>query len=218
MYLVKTPRLVQSLLPAYTWSIDTRDHVLFLTFDDGPVPQVTSWVLEQLRQFDAKATFFCVGENIERHPELFQKILDDGHAVGNHTYSHLDAWKSENLTYLLNIRRCARLVSSKLFRPPYGKLLPHQARTLLRHYEVVMWDVLSGDFDRQLTPQNCLDNVIRHARQGSIIVFHDSTKAWDRLNYALPRVLEHFSRLGYKFRSLLERNAGRPLSTTPDEN
>ncbi len=205
MYFVKTPRFVQNLFPQFLWRVPTKEKVLFLTFDDGPIPEVTPWVLEQLRAFDAKATFFCVGQNVERHPELLEAILADGHVVGNHTYRHLNGWLSDHVPYFHDVRRCAHLVRSELFRPPYGRLHPRQVPFLLRHYRVIMWDVLSGDFDQDLDGQACFDNVVRHAGPGSIVVFHDSLKAGQRLHEALPRVLEHFAKAGYRFQALEEK-------------
>ncbi len=204
MYLVKTPQIIQNLLPNYTWKIDTNDKVLYLTFDDGPIPEVTPWVLDQLAKYDASATFFCVGENIKRNPGLLREIIDAGHAAGNHTYNHLNAWKTDNRPYFLNVRRCAQLVHSTLFRPPYGKLLPRQAGFLQRHYQIIMWDVLSGDFDPMITEEQCLRNVLKNAGKGSIVVFHDSKKAWENLQYTLPKVLAHFAAEGYSFRNLNE--------------
>lgn len=202
MYLIKTPQLIQNLFPSFTWKISTQERVLHLTFDDGPIPEVTPWVLEQLRQFDAKATFFCVGDNVRKHPDIFRRVAEAGHAIGNHTFNHLDGWATENLPYFLNVRRCAQLVHSDLFRPPYGRLMPKQSQFLLRHYRIVMWDVLSGDFDERIGKEQCLKNVVENARRGSIVVFHDSLKAWERLQFALPRTLEHFAQKGYRFESL----------------
>jgi peptidoglycan/xylan/chitin deacetylase (PgdA/CDA1 family) len=202
MYLVKTPRLVQTLMPGYTWRLPTAENVLYLTFDDGPIPEVTPWVLDSLRDYDARATFFCVGENVQRYPELFERVLADGHSVGNHTHNHLNGWHTDHAEYVRNVRRCARVVASPLFRPPYGRLLPRQRAFLERHFRIVMWDVLSGDFDPELSPERCLANVIENAVGGSITVFHDSRKAEARLRYALPRVLEHFAARGYRFEAL----------------
>ncbi len=202
MYLVKTPQFIQKHFPNFTWKVPSRDPVIYLTFDDGPVPEVTPWVLDQLAQHNAKATFFCVGNNVRKYPEVFQEVLEGGHTIGNHTYSHLNAWNTENLDYFHDVRRCATLTDAGLFRPPYGKLKPKQAQFLQRHYHIVMWDVLSGDFDQQITPEQCLQNVVRNAGPGSIVVFHDSIKASERMRYALPRVLEHFSQLGYRFQNL----------------
>jgi peptidoglycan-N-acetylglucosamine deacetylase len=202
MYLTRMPRLIQSLFPTYTWRVPTEEKVLYLTFDDGPIPEITPWVLEVLKRYEAKATFFCVGENVRKYPSVFKQILHDGHAVGNHTFNHLNGWDNENIPYFHNVRHCANLVKSDLFRPPYGRLTPKQAQFLTRHYKIVMWDVLSGDFDAAISNEDCLNNVVSAARKGSIVVFHDSLKASERMMYALPRVLEHFKQKGYRFESL----------------
>ena len=202
MYPVKTPKFVQALFPTFTWNVPSSEKALYLTFDDGPIPEVTPWVLKELAQHDAQATFFCVGENAKKYPAIFEQLHQAGHSVGNHTYNHLDGWQTDNIKYFHNIRHCHSLVKSNLFRPPYGHLKPKQAQFLQRHYQVVMWDVLSGDFDLKLTKEKCFENVTRHATNGSIIVFHDSQKAKERLMYALPRTLEHFSLLGFTFSAL----------------
>ncbi len=205
MYLVKTPQIIQNLFPNFTWKIPTQDKVLYLTFDDGPVPGVTPWVLEQLQAYNAKATFFCVGDNIRKHPQVFQQVIAAGHAVGNHTFNHLNGWTTENIPYFHNVRHCANQVHSVLFRPPYGRLKPKQAQFLQRHYRIVMWDVLSGDFDPKISTAQCLANVTDNAESGSIVVFHDSVKAEDKLRTVLPQVLEHFSQQGYQFEKLNEQ-------------
>ena len=204
MYLVKTPRLIQQLLPNFHWKApaDAEDPVLHLTFDDGPIPQVTPWVLDQLDKFDAKATFFCVGNNVRRHPELVNVTLAAGHTIGNHTMHHLDGWQSDNIPYFHDVRHCAVQVKSSLFRPPYGRLKPSQAQFLQRHYEIVMWDVLSGDFDPELNGEDCFQNVVKYAGPGSIVVFHDSLKAEENVREALPRLLAHYTALGYRFEAL----------------
>jgi peptidoglycan-N-acetylglucosamine deacetylase len=204
MYLVRTPRLIQSLIPNYTWSIPTDEKIMYLTFDDGPIPEVTPWVLETLKKFNAKATFFCVGDNVNKNPTIFQQVLSEGHAIGNHTFSHINGWNSDNIPYFHDVRHCAKLVKSTLFRPPYGRLTPKQTQFLTRHYDIVMWDVLSGDFDQDISKEDCLKNVISAAKRGSIIVFHDSLKAAERMMYALPRVLEYFAAKGYRFENLKE--------------
>jgi len=205
MYLVRTPQFIQNLFPNYTWRIPTKEKVVYFTFDDGPIPEVTPWVLEQLSAYDAKATFFCVGENIQTYPEVFQQVVNAGHAIGNHTFNHLNGWANDNIEYFHNIRHCANQMDSILFRPPYGRLKPKQARFLQRHYRIVMWDVLSGDFDPKLSPEQCLNNVINNVRPGSIVVFHDSLKAEDKLSYVLPKALEYFTNQGYRFEQLDEK-------------
>lgn len=202
MYLVHTPQYVQALFPGLIWKMSGNRKEIYLTFDDGPIPEVTPWVLDTLRSFDAKATFFCVGDNVRKHPDIYDMVIHAGHTVGNHTLNHLSGWATENITYFHNIRHCARMVNSGLFRPPYGKLKPSQAQFLQRHYRIIMWDVLSGDFDRDIRPEDCAQNVIQHAEEGSIVVFHDSLKAEANLRHALPLVLEHFTREGYTFQSL----------------
>lgn len=203
MYLVKTPRVIQKLFPNFHWNVDSSDApVLYLTFDDGPIPEITPWIQEQLAAYDAKATFFCVGDNARRHPELMEATLAAGHSVGNHTMHHLDGWQTDNLPYFHNIRHCAKVVPGSLFRPPYGRIKPSQAQFLQRHYQVVMWDVLSGDFDENLTPEDCYQNVIRNAKSGSIVVFHDSLKAQANVRGVLPRVLAYYAALGYRFEAL----------------
>ena len=202
MYLIKTPHFIQNLFPHFTWRIPTEEKQIFLTFDDGPIPEVTPWVLEQLEKYNAKATFFCVGDNIQKNPEIFQQVKNAGHAIGNHTMNHINGWVSENLTYFHNIRQGARQAKSVLFRPPYGRITPKQTQFLLRHYRIVMWDVLSGDFDNTNSPEQVLRNVVQNAGPCSIVVFHDNIKSQERLEYALPRMLEHFTSEGYTFDSL----------------
>lgn len=202
MYLIHTPHYVQALFPGLTWKMPSGRNSIYLTFDDGPIPEVTPWVLETLAAYNAKATFFCVGDNVRKHQEIYNSVIEAGHSVGNHTLNHLSGWSTENISYFHNIRHCARIVNSGLFRPPYGKLRPSQVQFLQRHYQIIMWDVLSADFDNEITPEECFQNVIQHAGQGSIIVFHDSLKAQVNLRFALPRVLEHYSKLGYTFNSL----------------
>jgi len=210
MYLVKTPSFVKRLIPLALWGIRSEDKKIFLTFDDGPIPEVTPWVLDQLDQFDAKATFFCVGENIHKHPEVFKEVVNRGHSVGSHTYNHLNGWETDNLQYLLNVKKAAQLSHSILFRPPYGKLKPKQAQFLHKHYQIVMWDVLSGDFDQNITNEQVYKNVITNAVDGSIIVFHDSLKAKERMEYALPRVLEYYSERGFSFAAIHEDEVYSP--------
>lgn len=212
MYFVKTPRLIRKLLPQLQWGVNNEDNTLFLTFDDGPIPEVTPWVLEQLEAHDAKATFFCVGENVEKYPDIYQMVIDAGHTTGSHTYNHLNGWTTDNVTYFNNVRKGSKLVGSGLFRPPYGRLKRKQMQFLSRHYQIIMWDILSGDFDQELEAEACYYNVINNAKPGSIIVFHDSLKSEKNLRYALPRVLDYFSKRGFKFKSLKEEELMDPMT------
>ena len=202
MYFVKTPSFIKNLFPAYIWNIPTSEKVLYLSFDDGPHPEITPWVLDMLKSYNAHATFFCLGKNVERNPEVFKRIQSENHRIGNHGYLHLSGWKTNNIPYFHDVRKGAEISGSKLFRPPYGRLKPSQIKYLLKSNRIVMWDVMSGDFDKKLHPDKCLNNVIRFAESGSIVVFHDSKKAFRRLKYALPKVLDHFSNKGYIFKSI----------------
>jgi len=204
-YSVKTPRIIPFLFPKFLWRIKEKNKVVHLTFDDGPHPVITPWVLNELAKFDAKATFFCVGENIKKCPRVFEQILAAGHAVGNHTYNHLNNWQTNTEAYLENIKSAERIMTeqggrTKLFRPPHGKIKPGAARKLFDNgYRIVMWDVLSGDFDKNITSEKCLFNVCTHSEDGSIVVLHDSEKAWSHLEYVLPISLEFFKTKGYGF-------------------
>ena len=202
LYLVKTPWwLSKGIYPAYTWSMPAGQKKLYLSFDDGPHPVVTPFVLDTLKKYHAKASFFCIGKNVAAYPELYKRILLEGHAVGNHTQNHLNGWKTNDARYLSNITEAAQYIDSKLFRPPYGRITRFQARQVQERLglRVVMWSVLSGDFDTNLEPEKCCTNVQKHAADGSIIVFHDSEKAMPRMGYALPGVLEYFSTRGFGF-------------------
>ncbi len=202
MYVIKTPQFIQSSFPGYVWRIPSAEPTLYLTFDDGPIPGVTPWVLDILQQYQAKATFFCVGDNVRKHPAIYHRIVAEGHAVGNHTYNHLNGWKTDARVYIHNVRHCLRLVPSKLFRPPYGRIMPRQRAFLQRHFRIVMWDVLSGDFDPKITARQCLENVLKNAESGSIVVLHDSLKAEPHLRVVLPEVLEYYAKAGYVFRAI----------------
>ena len=197
--LVKTPSFLRQLFPDLLWRFSTNKKVLYLTFDDGPHPSLTPWVLGCLKQFHAKATFFFVGHNVEKHLDLYQQVLEEGHHVGNHTHNHLRGWTTNNKKYIANVAQCQKLVNSTLFRPPYGRITPKQIRQLKRTYTIVMWDVLSWDFRQKTAPEKCVRNVIKHSRPGSIIVFHDNKNAGENIKHSLPLILSHFSKLGYRF-------------------
>jgi peptidoglycan-N-acetylglucosamine deacetylase len=197
-YFIKTPWWLKKMYPDRIWSIDTVEKKIYLTFDDGPHPVATAFVLDELKKFNAKATFFCIGKNVESNPGLYKRIIADGHQTGNHTHNHLNGWKTPDEVYLENISLAARNIQSALFRPPYGRIRSRQARRL-SDYKIVMWDVLSGDFDLSVSKETCVQNVLENASPGSVVVFHESEKAWDKLKYSLPQVLEHFSKKGYDF-------------------
>lgn len=209
VYLVHTPPLLRRLFPKACCRIPDAPKTIFLTFDDGPSPAVTPWVLDQLHRYEATATFFCIGRQVARHPGLLRSVAAAGHAVGNHTYDHLDGWRTHRRTYLENVRLCRTLLPGPLFRPPFGRLTPGQWKHLHCQMKVIFWDVLSGDFDPARSAAQCLSDVIRHATDGSIVVFHDSPQAAPRLFGALPGVLEHFSRKGFRFEGL-DGYAGTP--------
>ena len=200
---VKTPLVVKKLFPNFIWDITTNSKEIYLTFDDGPTPEITNWTLDILNQFSAKATFFCIGNNVEKFPKIFQNIIDEGHAIGNHTYHHLKGWKTATEDYLEDIQKAQHIINSKLFRPPYGQITPKQGTAIIASgFKVVMWNVLSIDWDVFVSRKTCLKNVISKANSGSIIVFHDSMKASKNMQYALPKVLEHFTEKGFVFKAL----------------
>lgn len=201
-YLTKTSSLVKSMYRDYWWQLPVERDTVYLTFDDGPHPEITPWVLDQLKEFDARATFFCLGKNVLTHPAIFQRIKDEGHAVGNHTQSHLNGWSFNNYKYARNVLEADQLIQSPLFRPPFGKIKRSQAKLLSGRFHIVMWDVLPWDFKKNITPQRCLDNITGHTEPGSIVVLHDSDKAWRNLSFALPKALEYFREKGYTVAAL----------------
>jgi len=201
MYLTKTPFWLRSLYPSLVWRMPVEgEKKIYLTFDDGPHPQATPFVLDQLAAYGAKATFFCIGKNVVAEPEIYQRIIAEGHSVGNHTQLHLNGWKTDDIAYLNDIATAEQSISSNLFRPPYGRIKRSQIKALHQQQKkIIMWDVLSADFDTRLTGEACLAYVLYHTQPGSIILFHDSEKAWDRMSVALPKVLKHFSERGFGF-------------------
>ena len=186
LYFAKTPWWLKKIYSSYLWSVDTKEKNVYLTFDDGPHAVATPFVLDQLKHYNAKATFFCIGKNVLAEPQIYRRILDEGHAVGNHTHHHLNGWKTENELYLADVNEAGKYIDSILFRPPYGRITSFQAKNInvalkKNNVKIIMWDVISGDFDESLTGEQCLQNVILNATNGSIIVMHDSQKAFTRL-------------------------------------
>ncbi|NIJ44817.1 peptidoglycan/xylan/chitin deacetylase (PgdA/CDA1 family) [Wenyingzhuangia heitensis] len=205
LYPVKTISIFKSIFNKWIWSFDTDKKEIYLTFDDGPIPTTTPWVLEQLSMYNAKATFFCIGDNIRKYPRIFNQITNKGHRVGNHTFNHLKGWKTNTNVYIQNVLKAEKKLEThnnpKIFRPPYGKITNTQSKKLRKlGYQIIMWDVLSADFDQQLTAKNCTENVLKNVKNGSIIVFHDSQKAYPRLKETLPKVLEELSKKGFLFK------------------
>lgn len=202
MYRAKTPRIIQSMGKRVIWRIPTLQTVLYLTFDDGPDPDVTPRVLKLLAAFNAKATFFCVGNNARRYPEVLKEVIQYGHQVANHSYKHESGFETPDYTYYKSFLTAKKHVESTLYRPPYGRITPAQVKALSVKTKIIMWDVLSGDFDKSISWQKCTDNVINNARAGSIIVFHDSAKAASRMLPALEKVLEYYSEKGFTFEAI----------------
>ena len=198
-YWIKTNWIIKKIFSNYTWDIPNSENKVYLTFDDGPIPEITEWVLAELKKHDVKATFFCIGDNIGKHPEVFKKVINEGHAIGNHTFNHLNGWKTSTEAYVENTKRCEETIrksvpdlKSKLFRPPYGKMKTAQFKEVEKlGYKIIMWDVLSGDFDQNISKEECLENVLTNITSGSIIIFHDSIKAFKNLEYVLPRTLAY---------------------------
>ncbi|SHL79615.1 Peptidoglycan/xylan/chitin deacetylase, PgdA/CDA1 family [Chitinophaga jiangningensis] len=204
-YLTKTPAILKAVYSSCIWNMPASTNAIYLTFDDGPHPEATPFVLDQLKKYDAKATFFCIGKNVIEQPAIYQRILEEGHSVGNHTHNHLNGWKTGTDKYIENVLLAQEYIQSTLFRPPYGRITPFQIRMLKRQIpgaKVIMWDILSGDFDLDINGEACVQNVVFKLKPGSIVVFHDSTKAWDRMSYALPRVLEFCKKQKYELRAL----------------
>ena len=204
--LVKTNKWIKKVFNNLVWDIPNSDNKIYLTFDDGPIPEVTEWVLNILKSKDIKATFFCIGDNMKKHPEVYKRILAEGHQTGNHTFNHLNGWKTETNHYIENLKLCEteylklNTEHSFLFRPPYGKIKPSQSKAIRNlGYKIIMWDVLSYDFDSTISVEKCLENVISNTEQGSIIVFHDSIKAEKNLKYALPKAIQVLKDKGFVF-------------------
>lgn len=200
--MMKVPKIVKAYYPNLIWRVESDEKELFLTFDDGPTPYITKWVLDQLRSYNAKATFFCVGKNVKEHPSIFKNILKGGHAVGNHTFDHKNGWNTRSFDYLKSVMKCRNWVDSDLFRPPYGRIKKAQIKGLKDRFRIVMWDVLSEDYNTAISAEKCRNIVLKQAKSGSIIVFHDSKKAYKNLKQTLPYILKHYSNEGYRFSAL----------------
>jgi peptidoglycan/xylan/chitin deacetylase (PgdA/CDA1 family) len=208
-YWIKTNALIKRIFSNYVWDVSNTENKIYLTFDDGPTPEITEWVLEELKKYNAKATFFCIGKNIEKHPEIFEKVINDGHSIGNHTFNHLNGWKTSTKDYIENSFQWSvvsgrapncnlKTENCNLFRPPYGKIKTSQSKKLRKlGYKIIMWDVLSADYDTTITTEKCLENVLENVSSGSIIVFHDSVKAFPNLEYTLPRALKYWAAKGF---------------------
>ncbi len=202
------PLWFQHFFPDYTWQKNTLEKEIYLTFDDGPIPEITEWVLAILNDFGIKATFFVVGENVLQHPQILKKIVSDGHSIGNHTCHHVKGWDTPTQFYVDNVEKCSNIIKENtgnmptLFRPPYGRIKPAQAKLLCSQYELIMWSTLTVDYDKNLRKDKCLNNSIKATLPGSIVVFHDSIKAEKNLKYVLPKYIAHFLSLGYSFKAL----------------
>ena len=193
------PFMLRWAYPGAVWRLDKISKTVYLTFDDGPIPDVTPWVLEVLKQENVKATFFCVGENVEKHLDIYNAILKDGHHVGNHSFHHIRGRKFKLNDYLEDVQKSADFISSNLFRPPYGSLTIGQYKALKKNYKIIFWDVLTEDYNQEKTPEDCLNNVKKFTRNGSVIVFHDSIKAAERLRNFLSAAIQHLKQQGYAF-------------------
>ncbi len=198
---LKPPKFLRRIMPELIWEMPVSQD-LYLTFDDGPTPGVTEWILHTLKRADAKATFFVLGKNVELYPDLYERILRDGHKIGNHTYSHQKGWRMSLERYAEDIDFANSLVNSNLFRPPYGQITPSQSRYIAKRYKIVMWDILSLDYEQRISPRKCLRNVVNNMQGGSIVVFHDSEKSYRNMSYALPHVLRQAKKMGLECKSL----------------
>ncbi len=202
MHFVRPFFILNYIYPQAIWRKEKNKNNIYLTFDDGPIPEITPWILDCLKERKIKATFFCVGDNVVKHPEIFSRILSEGHVVGNHTFNHLKGWESDDDLYLNNVSKCDEVTNSNFFRPPYGRIKKSQLKELSKEYKIIMWDVLTGDYDARISPEQCYKNCINYCRNGSIIVFHDNIKAIENLKYALPKSIDYLIEKGFKFKTL----------------
>jgi peptidoglycan/xylan/chitin deacetylase (PgdA/CDA1 family) len=202
VYLVKTPEILKPLAGDLLWNESREERVVYLTFDDGPTESITLEIIDILKEYGALATFFCIGGNVIRFPKAYQALLDAGHKTANHTWNHMNGWEFSNYSYFKNVLECGSVVDSNLFRPPYGRITRNQVKSLKSRFKIVMWDVLSADWRSDVSPEKCLSNVVDNASPGSIVVFHDSDKAYKNMIYALPRSLKRLKEEGYTFSAL----------------
>ena len=203
MYLIKTPNILERITGSNViWRMNEMKPDLYLTFDDGPAPGLTEEILDILYQNNVPATFFCVGDNVRKYPGIFRKIIQAGHSIGNHTYHHKSGWKTPNALYEANVRKFDEHYPAGIFRPPYGRIKPSQIKRLKKDYQIILWSLLSGDFDPGTSPDKVYSNVANNLHNGAIIVFHDNSKAKNNIRYALPKVIDFAKKQGYRFRSL----------------
>ena len=200
--LIKTPTLIQFFFPSLLWSKKRDKKILYLTFDDGPYNMLSPFILDELKKYKAKATFFYLGSKAEKYPQLIKRCKDENHKIGNHTYSHPNGWKTKNSRYYQDIEKANKLLNSNLFRPPYGRIKPSQINHLKKYYKIIMWDILSWDFDKKTSPEECYNNIINNAKSGSIIVLHENEKSAKNVKEVLPKILSYFSSQGFKFEKL----------------
>ena len=204
MLIEQPPFYYRLLFPGAHWRFNKDKKVVYLTFDDGPIPEITPWVLDVLDKYNIKATFFCVGDNVQKYPEVYQMVLDRGHVVGNHTFHHIQGLKTLSRNYIKDVKQAEQLINSKLFRPPHGHLRIPQFLMAKRDYKIIMWDVVTRDYSKLKTSEQVFENVKKYTRNGSVIVFHDSLKAGDRMKKALPRSIEWLLEQGYAFEIIKE--------------
>jgi len=200
--LIKTPTLIQFFFPSLLWSKKRDKKILYLTFDDGPYNMLSPFILDELKKYKAKATFFYLGSKAEKYPQLIKRCKDENHKIGNHSYSHPNGWKTKNSRYYQDIEKANKLLNSNLFRPPYGRIKPSQINHLKKYYKIIMWDILSWDFDKKTSPEECYNNIIKNTKSGSIIVLHENEKSAKNVKEVLPKILSYFSSQGFKFEKL----------------
>ena len=200
--LIKTPTLIQFFFPSLLWSKKRDKKILYLTFDDGPYNMLSPFILDELKKYKAKATFFYLGSKAEKYPQLIKRCKDENHKIGNHTYSHPNGWKTKNSRYYQDIEKANKLLNSNLFRPPYGRIKPSQINHLKKYYKIIMWDILRWDFDKKTSAEECYNNIIKNTKSGSIIVLHENEKSAKTVKEVLPKILSYFSSQGFKFEKL----------------